>query len=257
MTILEKFTISIIKKTELGSALALRLTKLTGKSKEPLHPKHFLNESPWFIKYLQKTNTVLDLGSGNGLYSIKSAPFVKSITGIEFDPKNLKISKNLVQQKKIKNINFIFGDLEKPLDFSSNSFDCIIFLDVLEHLTDRDQILKEVKRVMKKNGLLFLLVPNSQTSWKKKLRKAGLNSFSDPDHKVEFSEDEIRGLLKKHGFKILNLEYDTYDIAFRGLLDILGALSLNLYKKIHKWRLNLSQKNPQEAGGFKIVAKLQ
>lgn len=51
-------------------------------------------------------------------------------------------------------------DLEKPLKQKSNSADLIIALEVIEHLFDTDQLLSEIHRVLKPNGLLILSTPN-------------------------------------------------------------------------------------------------
>lgn len=250
----KKYLILAIKKIELGSAVAVRLTKYTGKSKEPIHPKHFLSQKPWFLEYIKQKDVVLDLGSGNGQNSIKAAKIAKKVIGVEYNKSLIKIANNTASNLKIKNISFEEGNLEEELKYKTNSFDVVIFLDVLEHLSNRDLILKEIKRILKAKGKLILGVPNSQTSWKKTLREVGLNSFSDPDHKIEYSKREIEDLLKKHRFNIENFNFGTYDTPLRGLIDIVGGISLGLYKYIYTYRKKISEKHPQEASGFEIIA---
>src|SRR3989344_4661883 len=131
MYFFKKLFILSLKKIELGSAVAVRLTKLTGKSKVPVHPKHFLNPYPWYSKYLSKKDTVLDLGCGNGQASLKAAKIVRKILALDFDKRLLKIAQSSADYKRIKNIKFDNTNLEKPLKFEDNSFDKILFLDVL------------------------------------------------------------------------------------------------------------------------------
>jgi ubiquinone/menaquinone biosynthesis C-methylase UbiE len=256
MNQLKKVFVKFIKTLDLGSALAVRLTKLTGKSKTPIHPKHLLTQKPWFTKYISKKDSVLDIGCGNGQNSLKAAKIAKKVIGIEISSESLAIAQKTTELKKIRNIKFEIADLEKKLKFNNQNFDKVIFLDVLEHLLNRDMVLKEIKRILKKDGLLFLGVPNSETSWKRFQRSAGINSFSDPDHKIEFSENSIKKLLKKHGFKIIDFSYGRYDIPARGITDIFGAISLSFYKSITDWRSKKVLCNPEEASGFEIVAKL-
>ncbi len=255
MSSLKKILVIILKKISIGSALAIRLTKLTGKSKLPIHPKHFLTDQPWYLKYINKTDKILDLGCGNGQNSIKAAKIAKQVIGLEIDQTLLAIAKKSAQLKRLKNIVFKKGDLEKKLILKDNSFNGIIFLDVLEHLRNRDQILRELKRVLKPSGYLFLGVPSSETSWKNVQREAGICSFSDPDHKIEFSEPQIIRLLKKHQFEIINIGYSKYDTPLIGLIDIIGGFSLSLYKFINYYRQIKANQNPKEASGFEIVAK--
>lgn len=255
MKSLKKAYILSLKKIEIGSAIAVRLTKYTGQSKEFVHPKHFLNPKPWFTKYLNKKDTVLDLGSGNGQNAIKCAKIAKKVVGIEIDKKLLGIAQNVTREKKLKNLHFESRDLEKKLDIKNSTFDKVIFLDVLEHIYKRDQLLEEIRRILKPKGLMLIGVPNKDTLWKKTQRSVGISSFADPDHKIEFSEDGIRKLLNKHKYKILNFEYAPYDTPFRGLFDIIGVFSLPIYKKIYKIRQDKVKKNKQDASGFEIAAQ--
>lgn len=256
MKIVARIIVRFARLLDLGSALAVRLTKITGKSKVPLHPKHLLTSKPWFTKYLSAKDLVLDLGCGNGQNTLKAAKIAKRVTGVEIDQRLLTWANFAKVQKKVKNVQFEEGNLEKKLIFHNNTFDKVMLLDVLEHLVHRDQILAEVKRVLKSSGLLFLGVPNSQTSWKKFQRSADVCSFSDPDHKIEFSKDSIKRLLAKHGFKIIHFGYGKYDVPARGLIDIIGAFSLNFYKWISHIREQKIRENPGEASGFEIVASL-
>ena len=250
----KKLLVILVKKLDYASAIAVRLTQLTGKSKVPIHPKHFLSQRPWFTEYLSKKDIVLDLGSGNGQNAIKAAKIAKKIVGLEYDQTLINIAVKTAVARRIKNVKFVKTDLEKKIKYKNNSFDKIIFLDVLEHLTNRDQILGEIKRVLKPGGLLFLGVPNSHTSWKKLQRSVDICSFSDPDHKIEFSEKGIKSLLSKK-FKIISVGYGTYDTPLRGIFDIIGGISITLYKKISDWRSKKAIKKPKEASGFEIVAQ--
>ncbi len=232
MKTLKKILVILLKQLDLGSAVAVRLTKITGKSKEPIHPKHFLTKKPWFTKFIERKDIVLDLGCGNGQNTIKAAKVAKRVIGVDIDGNLLKLAKKSVDRLSIKNIKFEKSDVEKKINFKNNSFNKIIFLDVLEHLNNRDQILKGIKRILKPHGMLFLCVPNSQTSWKKLQRSVGICSYIDSDHKIEYSEDEIRLLLKKYRFEIKHFSYGKFDTPFRGLFDIIGGISLSLYKKL-------------------------
>ena len=255
MKFLKKILIIALKQLDLGSAVAVRLTKLTGKSKVPIHPKHFLEKRPWFVKYIKKGDIVLDLGSGNGQNAIKSAKFAKKIIGLEFNESLLKIARDSVKAKRLKNVEFKKANLEDKIKLNDASVNKVIFLDVLEHLSNRQQALQEIKRVLKSRGLLLVSVPNSQTSWKKLQRSVGVCSFSDPDHKVEFTQKQIESLLEKFGFKTIYLGYSSFDTPLRGLIDILGGFSLTTYKFLTNLRIEAAQKNPQEASGFEIIAQ--
>lgn len=245
----------MLKAFDIGSAIAVRLTKLTGKSKIPIHPKHFLFKNPWFIKFLKTGDIVLDLGSGNGQNAIKASKIVKRVIGLEQDKTLIVNAEKSASGIKANNVAFKRANLETKIALKNKSVDKVLFLDVLEHLNKRAQILAEIKRILKPGGILLLAVPNSRTSWKKAQRAVGISSFSDPDHKIEYSKTQITLFLKKNGFDIIEITYSSYDTPLRGLIDLVGGFSISLYKYLSKWRLSAAKNNPKEASGFEIAAK--
>ena len=181
---LKKISVLSLQKIELLSAVAVRLTRYTGRSKNYIHPKHLLSEKPWYTSFINKNDVVLDLGCGSGQSAIKAAKIVKKVVAVDFNHSLLKLAGQWAKDKETRNVVFEMANLEKKLRFQKDSFDKVIFLDVLEHLNNRGQILSEIKRILKKNGLLLIGVPNRDTSWKKTQRSVGICSFSDPDHKI-------------------------------------------------------------------------
>ena len=250
------FLIIFLKRLEILDSLAIRLVVLTGKCRYPLHPKHLIRSGPlWFSKYLKKTDTVLDLGSDNGMHTLKSARKVKNITGIEHQITSLRVARELACYQNIRNVQFLEGDLEKKLNFPSNKFNKVLFLDVLEHLNRRNQIMKECYRVLKINGKLFISIPNSETRWKRLLRKNGINSFADPDHKIEYTRDEAISVCTNVGFKVVSIDPITLDTPLSPIFGVVGGISLALYKKLMEWKKNKILENPEETVGFRIVAQ--
>lgn len=249
-----KFFVLLLKKTEYLSALSIRLVYLTGKSKVPIHPKHLISKDLWYRNLLNKKMIVLDAGCGSGQHSLKIAPYVKRVIGIDRDLKNLKIAKVSARLENIKNVQFGYGDLEKKISFKKETFDLAILFDVLEHIVKRQLFLKGVKRVLKSNGRVIVVIPNIDTDWKRLQRKYGILSYSDPDHKIEYSKQTIRAELEKAGFKIRQVTPISYDTPLVGFIDLIGGISLPLYKKLANWKEKMRKLHPENASGFQIVA---
>jgi len=73
----------LVKKSKALSAVAMRMVKLTGKSKYAIHPKHLIKiENPWYLKHIDKSDHVLDLGCNNGQHSLKVARKCKKVVGV-------------------------------------------------------------------------------------------------------------------------------------------------------------------------------
>ncbi len=253
---MNKLLLIILKKSEILSGVSCRLTKLTGKSEQMIHPKHLINSKPpIYLNNLKKTDIVLDLGCHAGEHSFKVLPFVKEVVGVDYDDRFLKLAIERQKKDRIKNINFQKVDLENKFPFKNNQFNVVIFLDVIEHLNNRTQSLKEIYRVLKKNGLLILAAPNKDTSWKKRLKSAKMFYYSDPDHKIEFSQKELSNLCEKNKLKIESIVPISYDTPFAPFIDLIGGLSLSIYKLLSDWKRDMALKYPSESSGFLAFAR--
>jgi len=102
-----------------------------------------------------KTNAkLLDVGCGGGFFLKQAEKFLDCV-GIDFS------REALIQAKKNCNSKLVLASASL-LPFKNNSFDFIVCLGSLEHFIDMDKSLKEMNRVLKKNGKINIYVPNSE-----------------------------------------------------------------------------------------------
>ena len=240
-----------------GKSAAIRLVQLTGKSPYRIHPKHLI-QAPWhdwYVEYLEWADRVLDLGCGQGAHTFVAAKHVWFINGLDYDRAALVIARREVHRCSIRNVEFGCADIQWPLWFPAESFDAVLCLDVIEHLVPRQQLLREIHRVLTPQGRLLISAPNRQTMWRRRLRDAGLFCFSDPDHKVEYSREEFCNELAEAGFEPGTLMPIVYDTPWAGLIDALGGLSLTLYARLSRWKRDMALRYPEESTGFRAVAR--
>ena len=95
-----------------------------------------------------KSDKILDVGSGNGIFSLEMSLFFKYVIGLEFSERIIFAKKYLNQSGK-KNIKFVRCDAKK-MSFDNNSFDLVYCTGVVEHIPDVDDAIKEIARVSKK-----------------------------------------------------------------------------------------------------------
>jgi len=100
----------------------------------------------------------LDCGAGNGsqyqrLASASSPPSPSNYFGIEWD------FEGALKAKK-RGLQLVRADLNRPLPFEDEVFECVFGLSVLEHLVNGCQFMKEVYRVLKSGGRMVLITPN-------------------------------------------------------------------------------------------------
>jgi len=249
-----KLLIWLFQKHRLLALVGMRLVQITGKHSQRIHPKHLVKVVPWYLKYINKRDVVLDYGCGNGQHTLKIAKKCKKITGFDFDDESVELAIIEAKKSKVKNVNFLKHNGEEKLPFKGGQFDVVFFVDVLEHIRNRDQALNEVYRVLRKKGKLLLSVPNVATSWKRLQKKYGFFYYTDPDHKIEYTKKQILNELKKHRFKVVTLMLGLWDTPLSGLFDLIGGISLGLYKRLRQFRVNYASKHPAETDGFEIVA---
>lgn len=241
-----------------GKSVGVRLVRATGKSRHRIHPKHLV-EAPWhdwYVEGLSGTNVVLDVGCANGAHTLRAAARVRRIVGMDQDVAQLRVAAADARRLGRDNVRLLAWDLTRPFPFPAAAFDAVLFLDVIEHLEPRVAVLGEIRRVLRPDGRLFVSAPNRDTTWRRRLRAAGLFAFSDPDHKVEYTRDEFLAELRAGGFVPDGpVQPIVYDTPWAGLIDALGGLSLDLYARLARWKRELALRHPDESTGFRVVAR--
>lgn len=246
----------LLQKSAALSALSCHLVKWTGKHNQAVHPKHILDiEKPWYLKYIKKTDVVLDIGSNNGQHTLKTARKCKKIVGFDYDQKMVSMANEEKQRQNVSNASFSFGDAQKKFPYRDKYFNVVLFLDVLEHLNKRQFALREIKRILKPKGILLIAIPKVDTRWKKLQKSLDLPYYSDPDHKIEYTEQGIYQELAEAGFEIDSIKPITLDTPLVGFIDLLGGISLSLYKRVWEWRRSQGVAYPAESIGYRIVAR--
>ncbi len=247
---------SVVVANNKAKRLAIRLTKWTGKSAEYVHPKHLLGEADahyWYLAHLPAGAILLDVGCGNGLHTLKAARRCARVMGVDGSRESLGVAVRERRARAAAHALFVQGDVEEGLPVRAGRFDVVLCLDLLEHVHKRDLVLGEIRRALAPGGVLLLGVPNRSTSWKRRLERAGLFAYSDPDHKIEYTLDELREELGRNGFEIRHLHPTVYDTPLVGLVDVVGGLSLGLYRRLTRLRVRLAERYPEENAGFAAV----
>lgn len=241
-----------------GKAVGVRLVRYTGKSPHFIHPKHLV-ETPghdWYVAHLGAGDLVLDVGCANGAHTLKAAARVKRVVGMDYDVRQLRVAAATARRRGLGNLHLFAWDLTRPFPFPDDTFDAVLFLDVIEHLEARQPVLGEIRRVLRPGGRLLVSGPNRESRWREHLRGAGLFAYQDADHKVEYTREEFLGELEAAGFVMDGaLEPVVYDTPWAGLIDAVGGLSLTLYARLARWKRERALAEPQESTGFRALAR--
>ena len=114
-------------------------------------------------KFIKPNSKFLDVGCGSG-YSMRKAKseFNCKCFGIDPDPGGHGVGR--YSKNSTNGLNIIKGYAEK-IDLPANSFDIVYCSHVLEHVNNEENSLKEMSKVLKKDGLLIIGMPTSNMAW--------------------------------------------------------------------------------------------
>jgi SAM-dependent methyltransferase len=145
---------------------------------------------------VSKRLKILDVGGGNGHF-LKYMGY-KSATVLDISDLGLAFAKKF-------GYHTIKADVLKRYPIPEESYDVAYCFEVLEHLDKPNKTLCEIHDILKKNGTLFISVPN--------FKPDGIH------HKKRWKYNELRADLKKCGYNILWFKkIPRFNTSYRNIL---------------------------------------
>jgi len=112
--------------------------------------------NPVDMAKLQSGEIVMDLGSGEGMDCMLAADLVGEqgeVVGVDMTPEMLNSARKRIGERK--NISYRLGEIEH-LPAAENKFDCIISNCVINLSPDKEQVFREIFRVLKGGGRIAI-----------------------------------------------------------------------------------------------------
>jgi SAM-dependent methyltransferase len=168
-----------------------------------------------------KNDIVLDAGCGSGVLAELTNKKVSKYYGVNFSTEMIRSAKINQQKLKIKNAEFICGDLNKFCLKHKNSFDKVFAMDFSEHLDDEDfiQIFSSLHYSLKPKGSVFIHTPNGKYILEV-FKKAGIIKGAPEHIGIRDNTEHIR-LLKKVGFSKIRVIFLPHYINLLSIFDFL------------------------------------
>jgi SAM-dependent methyltransferase len=148
-----------------------------------------------FLAHIPRGGTVLDAGCGRSLFTEIRAEWPFTIVASDVDHALLRS-----RQTEFPKVRWTVADAH-PLPFKDAAFDALFAGELVEHLPEPKDALREFHRVLRPGAPLILTTPN-------RLRLANRADRSErpysPDHLSELSYDEVLALLDGAGFEVVH-----------------------------------------------------
>lgn len=111
------------------------------------------NSAAYLLPHLRATDTLLDVGAGPGTISADLAGSVSRLTATEVGPAELGLARATASERQVANVDFEVADVH-ALPFADDTFDVTHAHQVLQHVGDPIQALREMARVTRPGGII-------------------------------------------------------------------------------------------------------
>ncbi len=152
---------------------------------------------------------VLEVGCGEGYGTALLATAAERVVGLDYDALTVAHA-----ARTYPAATFVRGNLA-ALPLAAGTVDLVATLQVIEHVWDHPQFVRECARVLRSDGTLLVTTPNRLTF------SPGRDEPVNPFHTKEFTAAELAGLLEACGLRVTWLgglfagsRLDALDVAF-------------------------------------------
>ena len=146
------------------------------------------------IEKHQKKGELFDIGAATGYFLDVARTRGWKVRGID-------ISAAAAAEALKKGIEVKAGTLG-TVSYSPDSFDAVTMFDVIEHVADPSQMLKQTSEILKAGGVVFGSTPDS-LSVNARISGKGWHMLFPPEHLVLMNAKSLRILFEREGYEVL------------------------------------------------------
>jgi SAM-dependent methyltransferase len=130
---------------------------------------------------------VLDIASGEGYGTAILAQVARSVIGVDISEQAVRFA---ARNYRKDNLSFRVGDA-RNIPLPDAAVDVVVSFETIEHLSEQEQFLSEIKRVLRPGGLLVMSSPDRD------VYSSG-GDTANPFHVRELTAAEFTALLSRH-----------------------------------------------------------
>jgi ubiquinone/menaquinone biosynthesis C-methylase UbiE len=151
---------------------------------------------------VRRNHRVLDLACGPGFVALEFAKHAREVVGVDLTAEMLKKARGLARREGITNVTFRRADVNR-LPFPDGSFDVVVTRASFHHFPAPGRVLKEMARVMKRNGRMLISDNTSKDDPEKSRLQNRLEKLRDPSHVEMLPLKKWRKLFKEAGLRVV------------------------------------------------------
>lgn len=140
---------------------------------------------------IETVGAVLDIGTGTGRVAELLEPLAEKVTGLDKSPEMLRLARARLQDLPSGRVELVQGDFA-ALPFAPDSFDTVVFHQVLHYATEPDYALAEAARVCRPGGRIAIVDLAAHT--REELRRTHAHA------RLGFGDEQMRAMLDRFGF---------------------------------------------------------
>jgi SAM-dependent methyltransferase len=156
---------------------------------------------------------ILDFGCGTGRHVVYFAKRGFEVYGFDLSETAIEHAKKVLRSENLF-ADLRVWDMTKPLPYKDGLFDAVLALRVMHHtyMVNIERIVKEIDRVLKRGGFLFLQVPAFSNEEILKWKQEGLKLEEPEPRTYVYACGEEKAVLHHHFTKeeLLRL-FENYD----------------------------------------------
>ena len=176
-----------------------------------------------FLKYFMKQSVdlnlkILDLGAGHGAFTKRLYDIGYDISACDLFPENFRFDK--IECKKV--------DITQVFPYPDDTFDLVIAIEVSEHIIDHENFFKELSRIVKPDGQIYLSTPNILsmksrikfllTGFYFSFKPLNLKNYDGLQHVASLTLDQYNYIALKNGFQEAEFDIDRKQSTSKWLL---------------------------------------
>ena len=185
-----------------------------------------------FEKRFPAGGRILEIGCGDGKVS-------RWMSSRGFEVEAIDISKEAIEiaRRKSSQVQYYCSDVF-GLHRTGGYYDAVYCLHVMEHIKEFESNLVEIKRLLKKGGLLVVRIPNIDSL---EARLAGKDWFhwDEPYHVNHWGSDEFKRVLLDVGFGDVRVNFRLLEYKQVLLYSCLSKIGVRVTSRVKLWTLPL------------------